>query len=184
MAESEAESPETTNNNVEPLFDDDWDTYNLEWLFDPDRTDHLTIDEQLKLYQQRNLKRTKVYKLASRIWGAPASRKRVIYASMHNKPQFGEENVLRKTKQQKDILAQLGKDNEQLASGLKATEILREYKTWINERKQFRNQIDLMRLSEEWLRRKPDKTGQEQRVLARMIEKKLIHPPSPVVCII
>ncbi|KAK2148452.1 hypothetical protein LSH36_497g02056 [Paralvinella palmiformis] len=178
---ADTESPEVANDSLEPLFDDDWDTYNLEWLFDPDRTDHLTIDEQLKLYQQRNLRRTKVYKFASKIWGSPASRKRVFYASSHNVPQYGEENVLRKAKLEKDALAQLEKDSEHLASGLKATEVLREYKIWINERKKFRNQIDLMRLSEEWLRRKPDKTGQEQRVLARMIEKKLIRPPSPVV---
>jgi len=181
---ADTESPEVANDSLEPLFDDDWDTYNLEWLFDPDRTDHLTIDEQLKLYQQRNLRRTKVYKFASKIWGSPASRKRVFYASSHNVPQYGEENVLRKAKLEKDALTQLEKDSEHLASGLKATEVLREYKIWINERKKFRNQIDLMRLSEEWLRRKPDKTGQEQRVLARMIEKKLIRPPSPVVCIV
>ena len=61
-----------------------WKTYNFEWLYDPNRFDHLPIDEQLKLYKHRDLKQTKIYKFAAQIWGAPQSRKRKIVAPPMN----------------------------------------------------------------------------------------------------
>jgi hypothetical protein len=60
--------------------EESWDTYNLEWLFDPDRMDHLPVEEQVKLYKQRDLAKVKFFKTACKIFGAPKSRKRVIIA--------------------------------------------------------------------------------------------------------
>ena len=59
---------------------DSWDEYNFDWLFDPDRFDHLPIEEQVKLYKSRDLRQAKLYKCAAKIWGEPRSRVRRIVA--------------------------------------------------------------------------------------------------------
>ena len=73
-------SPENTSLEQKVTREDTWDTYNFEWLFDPERMDHLPIEEQVKLYKQRDLHKVKFFKTACKIFGAPRSRKRVIVA--------------------------------------------------------------------------------------------------------
>ena len=159
-----------------------WDSYGLEWLFDPDRTDHLPIDEQLKLYQQRDLTRTKVFKFARRIWGGPPSRKRVINITAAEPSEREPRGGLSIPKSKDECEnSKFGMDQELINAQLKNKQILDEYRNWMDQRKKFRGQLDSMGLNEEWLRRKPNKTAQEQRVLMRMIEARTKKPLTPIV---
>ncbi len=56
------------------------DYYGLKRLFNPDSVDHLTIEEQLERYKQRDLRKVKIYKIAASIWGEPRVRKRAFFA--------------------------------------------------------------------------------------------------------
>jgi ABC-type dipeptide/oligopeptide/nickel transport system ATPase subunit len=75
-------------------------------------------------------------------------------------------------------------DKELIEAQLKNKQILDDYKTWVDQRKQFRSQLDSMGLNEEWLRRKPHKTAQEQRVLVRMIDARTVRPVTPIVSLL
>ena len=162
-----------------------WPTFNFEWLFDPDRIDHLPIQEQLKHYAQRDLKKTKIYKHATKIWGAPLSRKRFIVApSMYGDGQ-GEANSLIQRNTATSQLnpakqVETGPSKEFIQEQLEKDKV-NKYKKWMDERKTFRKDLDNMGLNIEYLDKKPDKTAIEKRVLKRMLDEKYPkRPPSPV----
>ena len=170
--------------------DASWAEYNFDWLFDPNRFDHLPIEEQLKLYKQRDLKKTKAYKFAAKIWGAPRSRKRKIIAGPMRPGGNDNETsnpgaVISKPSQ---ITAPL---NPQIPPpklpsaaeirGRQEREKIESYEKWIRDRRNFRSNLESMGLNEQWLARKPDKTALEQRVLNRMIaERNPLIPTPPV----
>ena len=164
-----------------------WQTYNFEWLFDPERFDHLPIEEQLKLYKHRDLKHTKIYKIAARIWGAPLSRKRKIVAPPMNttweqgplSTGIKAQQINSELKPTKAIRKQqTSADHEEMSN----KNNIKSYNKWMNDRKKFRANLDNMGLNEEWLARKPDKTALEHRVLRRMIEERNPKAPPPPVC--
>jgi hypothetical protein len=56
------------------------DTFNLEWLFDPERVDHLPIEDQLKMYRCRDLRQSKLFRFGIGLWDTLPSRKRRLVA--------------------------------------------------------------------------------------------------------
>jgi len=60
------------------------DSYNLEWLFDQRRVDHLPIEDQLKLYHCRNLSRSKLFRFGIGLWDTLPPRKRRLTAPSMN----------------------------------------------------------------------------------------------------
>ncbi len=186
-----AMSPSSDDHIAAVKEDDSWSQYNLDWLFDSDRLDHLSIEEQMKFYKQRNLKKTKLFKRAAEIFGAPASRKRVIvapplYTSWYKEgypegvsidKQFYTSSVIPpKVPEQTPSTAEI-RGREERAK-------FEEYQNWVSDRRKFRKDLDSLGLSEEWLSRKLHKTALEQRVLTRMIAERTNRPPTPPVSII
>ena len=153
----------------------------MRWLFDPTRVDHLPIEDQLKLYKSRDLAEVKSYKYATKIWGAPLSRKRVIIAppmERSEKPPepFHSAKVTADLDVKKTIL-----DNIQPVPQEKGKspgkENIDEYKKWITDRKKFRSDLDGMGLSIEYLSRKTDLSRVERSVLRKMRAEKNYEPP-------
>ena len=153
--------------------DSEWSDYRLEWLFDPDRYDHLPIEEQLNFFAQRNLRKVKIYKIATQLWGAPIKRKRKIIA-----PAMYPEgtNPFRVPPSAPAITSELKPQKPPPVMPTKEEilekeerERLNSYEDWIKERKKFRNNLENMGLNEEWLKKKPNKTALEQRVLNKII---------------
>ena len=60
------------------------DSYDLEWLFDQGRVDHLPIDDQLKLYRSRDLGRSKLFRFGIGLWDTLPPRKRRLTAPAMN----------------------------------------------------------------------------------------------------
>lgn len=155
------------------------------WLFDPTRVDHLPIEEQLKLYKSRDLAEVKAYKYATKIWGAPISRKRVIVAPpMEQNEQsshtFPTSQVTANLAPRKSILDEIKTESKDSTKS-SDKENVSDYKNWIAERKQFRKNLDGMGLSIEYLSRKSDLSRVEKSVLRRMIAERDHKPPeSPV----
>jgi hypothetical protein len=71
---------------MHPVEDDDEfsDSYNFDWLFDPKRMDHLPVNEQLKLYKQRDLGQSKLFRFGINLWETLPSRKRRLVAPLMN----------------------------------------------------------------------------------------------------
>ena len=164
--------------------------YGIAWLFDPDNYDYLPLDEQLKLYKQRDLRKVKVFKTAAKIWGFNRSRKRVIVAPPmelqgSQKEESSWDGLERKTmnsvvKPQKFTEKPPTEEEEKFKENERQ---LSEYKNWVEERKKMRESLKNMGLNEKWLAHKPDKTPLEERLLARFIKARTIKPPTPPVCI-
>ena len=155
----------------------------LERLFDPYNFDHLPIEDQVKLFKQRNLLRTKFYKTAAGIWGAPLSRKRVINAPPmrdinNNDTVIVKQPVCSALKPQ---VVPPPPENPVVTKAKEEYARFEDYKSWVNDRKKFRNDLDNMGLSEQWLAKKIDRTVLEERVLRRMIEERTPKAPTPEV---
>ena len=153
----------------------------LQWLFDPTRIDHLPIEDQLKLYKSRDLAEVKTYKYATKIWGAPLSRKRVIVAPpMEHRGKsvdsFESTQITARLDTKRSILDQIQPKSE-VPTKSSEKENLSDYKKWIAERKKFRKDLDGMGLSIEYLSRKSDLSRVERSVLKRMLAEKNYKPP-------
>lgn len=161
-----------------------WSEYNLEWLFDPNRYNHLPIEEQLKLFKQPDLRRTKIFKTAAKIWGAPVSRKRRIIASMIQ-PDSDLDPVERPPIQLTSALKpQCPPPKKPSSTELRVKEEkekLDAHSKWMQERRAFRQNIDSIGINEQWLANKPDRTNLENRVLEKFIADRTVVPPSPPV---
>lgn len=174
--------------------------YNFDRLFDPDQLDHLPIEEQLKRYKSRDLRKVKVYKCAAKIWGPPLSRTRRIVATMNCHQQSSTpagqqscvsgQQLLLPDKESSDLVEMTDVDMSKFVSAgnlnntseeasaiakTTTTDALMEYRKWLDERKRLRNNLDSLGLTEEWLANKPDKSPLEQRILRRLMEEK--YPP-------
>ncbi|XP_074644628.1 EF-hand calcium-binding domain-containing protein 12-like [Tubulanus polymorphus] len=166
---------------VYPRCESEMSDLGLEWLFSPDNYDHLTVEEQLKLYKQRDLTKTKIFKFATKIFWEPRSRKRVITAT--SKEQLrGDPNLNDKTPWTADIRKQVPKPvpptKEELIARVEADKRA-EFKNWLDGRKELRSKIDSLGLTEELLQKKKDRTPMEQRLLSRMIEERQPKVPTP-----
>lgn len=169
--------------------DDTLDDYCLEWLFDETRIDHLPINQQLNFYKQRDLRKVKIYKIATQIWGVKSHRKRVIVAppKIKNTATGTEiDHVSRTCQFNSDLKPQkpppkLPTDAEMCA--WEQQKKIEDYKKWVSDRKKFRHDLETMGLQEHWLSSKPDRTPLEQRVLRKMIKDRTpkassLHPVS------
>ena len=147
----------------------------LDWLFDPDRNDHLPIEKQLEFYSQRNLRDVKIYKIARRLWGNTFTRTRKIIAPpMSTKSSSADSECPplvppRSVTQLKPIDLTRPKDE---AGTEEDTEQLQEYYQWLHRRREFREKFDKMGDIIEWLSGKPDKTALEKNVLKRTLQEK------------
>ena len=120
-----------------------WSDYCLKWLFDPHRRDHLPIEEQLQYYNQRDLRKVKVYKLAASLWGAPESRKRRIIAPPMEKvaTQRGVTYSVPSLQTNSVLQPQKPRAKEPTPEEIEAEkeeERKEKYKNWMAERKKFR----------------------------------------------
>ena len=186
MAKSGIDNNVSAESRHETVDDEFTNTYSLEWLFDPNNFDHLSVEDQLKLYKQRDLKRVKLYKWAARVWGKPPTRKRVIEAP----PMYTswQESSLPVKIDRPPMNSQLKPQQSVVPPPTEEENCddvdLLEYKAWMKKRRNFRDKLEMMGLNEDWLARKPNKTPLEQRVLRRMMEEKYPRVPTPPVCII
>ena len=62
-----------------------WSDLGLRRLFNPESTEFLPMEEQLKLYKHRDLTLTKTYATATRVFGNPRVRRRI-----HVAPKMGD----------------------------------------------------------------------------------------------
>ena len=117
--------------------------YCLKWLFDPHRRDHLPIEEQLQYFKQRDLRKVKVYKLATSLWGAPESRKRRIVAPRMEKV-INQRDVKIGSfsgSPSETLRPQKPRPKEPTPEEIEAkndAEKKERYKNWMTERKKFR----------------------------------------------
>ena len=165
--------------------DDTLSSFNFDWLFDPDRIDHLPIAEQLERYTKRDLAKVKLYKIATKIWGAPLSRKRYIeagpmYGDGRLKPIGVSDSSKITADLQPPVKHSYGPSSEVIQQQL-AKDKVSNYKSWMDNRKTFRKNLDNMGLNDEYLTRKPNKTELERRVLKKLlVAKHMKPPPTPV----
>lgn len=171
----------------QPCSTDSWDEYNFNWLFDPDRFDHLPIEEQVKRYKCRDLRQAKLYKCAAKIWGEPRSRiRRIVAPPMCAQPEppnpfsDAEPEVVASgssslnSRNSAEKLA-TNPDPKSLAFQV-MPEAVASYQKWLGERKALRSGLESLGLNAEWLSRKPDKSPVELRVLQKILEEQIILP--------
>ena len=169
---------------------DDDASLHLEWLFDPDRIDHLPISEQLKHYAARDLRVGKLYNIGQRLFGESPPRKRVIYADTTSPspsppppPQPPTHQLQTSTEVSTQSLSTFWLDTVPSTRAVSTvpTAMSEGLHQWVTARKGLRRQLDGMALSEFWLRYKVGRTAIEQRLLESMrAERTRVPPPRPV----
>ncbi|XP_077981710.1 EF-hand calcium-binding domain-containing protein 12-like [Glandiceps talaboti] len=167
----------------------EWSDFGLTRLFNPDNSDYLPIEEQIKLYKQRDLAKTKYFKTATKVWGTTRPRKRLIIAPPMEKMAERDVSVvspplrLRPLTTKKTEIADADR-------ALSETEILRRheeelerkrsgFKSWYDERRQLRESLERLGMSEDWLAGKPDKTPLEEKLYRKMMEDKMPKHEEP-----
>ena len=163
--------------------EEEFDDLNLPWLFDPDRNDHLPLEEQLAMYAERDLLRGKLFNIGARLWpNDRRSRKRVFNVGggsySRSAPVIGDAHAVLSTGPLRPYKPHtIEPDAKELR---KQAELAKrqEQKDWVEQRKRFRAQLDGLGLSEDYLRRKPNKTLMELRVLREMVAVRTAQPPS------
>ncbi|XP_013411229.1 uncharacterized protein LOC106174281 [Lingula anatina] len=155
----------------------------LNRLFDPLNYDHTTVEEFLKGYKERDLKKAKLYKIASNMFGVPpgARKRRILAPPMEKAPVVNRkiESAPELSLPEKTKTKDKGTKDSEEAEIEYAMPELAKYKKWFKERKEFRITLESMGLNEEWLVNKPDKTPLEYRMLQRFIDARTPKPPSP-----
>ncbi|XP_060081393.1 EF-hand calcium-binding domain-containing protein 12-like [Ylistrum balloti] len=159
-------------------------TFPLQRLFDEYNLDHIPEDERMSLFKHRDLPHIKHYKAAVKIFGGPLSRKRVIVAPpmetkmrhrlglyLNQKPKPAPISINTEIQPQEPLVDKPEYDPEEIQKEVEKDKEF-QYKKWIQERQKFRNNIENMGLSEDWLRNKPKKTALEKRVLHRMEQER------------
>ncbi|XP_041460330.1 LOW QUALITY PROTEIN: EF-hand calcium-binding domain-containing protein 12-like [Lytechinus variegatus] len=155
-------------------------------LFNPDSTEFLPMEEQLKLYKHRDLSLTKTYITAARVFGNPRVRKRVHVAPKMDGGQGGKSVNTRRAKSEmvqdgRPRLKPINKDDmvlterdKQIIHDNEVQERMAEYKSWLHDRMALRAGLESMGLKESWLRAKPDPTPLERRVLLQLEEARRV----------
>lgn len=187
MPESEGiiQGPKPERRDSDVSIASTWSDYRLQWLFDPKRNDHLPIEEQLEFFNQRDLRKVKIYKIATTIWGTPIKRKRKIIAP----PMYPDSDGFTKPNKLEPIITSELKPQvpppeqptKEEVAGRKEREKLDDYKKWMYDRKDFRNKLESMGLNEEWLSKKSDKTPLECRVLNKIVRDRAHREAGPPV---
>ncbi|KAK3609529.1 hypothetical protein CHS0354_007330 [Potamilus streckersoni] len=157
-------------------------SFPLNRLFDPLNMDEVPEDDRMKKFKHRDLAHVKHYKAAVRIFGGPLSRKRVIIAPPMETPmkhRLGMYMNLKPTPESpvlttalKPQIQQEKPPPEELVVAQREREREDSYKQWMQARQKFRNDLDNMGLSEQWLEKKPNKTALEKRVLMKLRQTK------------
>ena len=117
-------------------------------------TDHLPVREQLRRCQTRDLKKTKLYNAAAKIWGAPRRKRVIVAPSM----------AFCKEKEPKLENSVCTREETPLGDDLDVA----DYRKWMGDRRRLRESLDGLHLDERWLRMKENKTELERRVLEKM----------------
>lgn len=158
------------------------DYYGLRWLFDEDNPDHISIEDRVQQFKQRDLAKTKLFVCATNLFWAPRSRKRVILASSgyRRKPETTSDS----DKSESPVITHniTGDSVKQPCSAvsLPIPSVLKdnktvdhfEYRSWIATRKELNSDISLLGLNEDYLTRKPGKTPLEKNVLKKLVDKR------------
>ncbi|XP_001199549.3 EF-hand calcium-binding domain-containing protein 12 isoform X1 [Strongylocentrotus purpuratus] len=165
---------------------EDWLDFGLERLFNPESTEFLPMEEQLKLYKHRDLIRSKTYTTAARVFGNPRVRKRVHVAPKMDGGVGRSVNVRRahsdltqqdgrprlKPINKEDMV--LTEKDKQIIHDNEVQEKMKEYKGWLRDRMALRAGLESMGLKESWLRAKPNPTPLERRVLLQLEEARRV----------
>jgi len=169
-------------------------SFPLARLFDEYNLDHIPEEQRMKLFAHRDLPHVKHYKAAVKIFGGPLSRKRVIIAPpmetpmkhrlglYHNRQEPPPPPVMNSEIKPQDHSDKLEYDPKEIQAEIEKDKEF-QYKKWIQERQKFRNNLENMGLTEDWLARKPHKTALERRVLRRMKEERMpkdVELPPPI----
>ncbi|XP_071491417.1 EF-hand calcium-binding domain-containing protein 12-like [Diadema antillarum] len=164
---------------------DSWADFGLRRLFNPQSTEFLPMEEQLKLYKHRDLSATKKFSLAARVFGHPRIRKRIHVAPKMGdgtgvERHVGTQRATAELRPQGDgrprlepIGAQgtvLTRRDKEIMHDMEVQERMSEYKSWLHDRMALRAGLESMGLKESWLKAKPNLTSLEQRVLAQLEE--------------
>ncbi|CAH1265016.1 EFCAB12 [Branchiostoma lanceolatum] len=152
--------------DLDPEFSD----FGFQWLFDPNDLAYLPIQEQLKHYKQRQLFPNLYYRVASKSFGPPVSRRRVIIAP----PMSTADDGIRELKQPfhaslnppPQPTKTLEEEVREIQKELRFRE--QECKEWVANRQTLRQDLNKLGLNQTWLARKPDRTGLESRVLGQL----------------
>ncbi|XP_077986191.1 EF-hand calcium-binding domain-containing protein 12-like [Glandiceps talaboti] len=177
---------------------DEWEDFGLQRLFNPDNTEYLPLEDQIKLYTERNLERPRLFRIASKIWGAPRNRKRVIIAPAMEKverprrqdgvlsgiddPQHRQRNTTSENTEPigiKDKAAvdmnmnePFGEKGKQRLEQQKLDKKRTTYSAWLQERKCLRQQFNKLNdCTFHWLSTKPSKSPIEQKYFRGQIQK-------------
>jgi hypothetical protein len=145
----------------------DEETYGLNRLFRP-QYDHLPIEEQLAHYHQKDLMPVHVYRVGMKVfgnsWSKPPIRRRVIDASCFLKPSLNKDQqpyCIRMHQKTKEC------DNPEELQ----VEKQREYKAWLHQRKELRENLDSIGANEKWLTSKQC-TPIEAKLLTKLQEER------------
>uniref|UniRef100_H2YBR7 Uncharacterized protein n=1 Tax=Ciona savignyi TaxID=51511 RepID=H2YBR7_CIOSA len=137
-------------------------------LFESFEDSLLPIDLQLLKYKKKDLHASHYHRTACRIF---SNRKRVLRSHVVDGDPF--------TCPSKDI--HQGKTPVHLPQDEieQIHELENEDKSWLEERRKLRKGLNNLGLSTEWLSRKPDRNGVENRVLADLLRKQ--EPSQPII---
>ncbi|KAJ8047403.1 EF-hand calcium-binding domain-containing protein 12 [Holothuria leucospilota] len=166
------------------MVDVEWSDFGLKRLFNPESHEFLPIEDQLKLYKARDLHKSKVFATAKRIWGSTKVRNRVFIAPpmkdvvmkdvevklLSSPLKLAEAGHRERPTEERRILS------EQEKMELHQKELnqkMEDYKKWLKYRMELRNGLEDMGNQEKWLQSKPDMTALEQKVLERIIKRKM-----------
>ncbi|XP_070559014.1 EF-hand calcium-binding domain-containing protein 12-like [Ptychodera flava] len=161
-----------------------WSDLGLTRLFNPNNSEFLPIEEQLKLYKQRDLSKTKYYKTVIKIWGNSKPRKRLIVAPKMERVEGVDVQVKSPPVRLQPIEGQKGRELSKEDWVLSEAEKLKlhdeelaekreTFKMWYDERRQLRESLDSLGVSESWLARKSDRTPLEEKLYRKMVEERL-----------
>lgn len=166
--------------------------FSLDRLFDPENYDSTTAEKYLKKYANRHdeMTRTKLFKIAVKVFGVQQPRRRVIVAPPMEKiettrfrdtQEIPSQVPLLSLKPSKQIQSKSKDDDAEIDIEDFDSKEVKEYKKWVKERKKLRKDVETMGLSEEWLANKPDKTPLELSMLQKFIEERTPKRPTPEV---
>ena len=157
-------------------------SFPLSRLFDPLNMDHIPERHRMEQFEHRDLAHVKHYKAAVKIFGGPLSRKRVIVAPPMETPMKHRLGLYMDRKSpppskplNTDLQPQIPVEKglpEELVIAKQAQDREDRYKAWFKERQKFRNDLENMGLSIDWLTKKPNKSVLEKRVLHQLNETK------------
>ena len=161
------------------------DFYGLRWLFDEDNPDHLSIEDKVKQFKARDLRKTKLFKCAAAVFWAPPSRKRVIIAKSGEQLNRNANAYSSPPADLRPVYATNTPVKSAPTTGHDASSDTvpdpLEYRSWIAERKALRSNLDSIALNEGYLRRKQDRTPMETNVLRMMVAARTPKPKPPIV---